>query len=54
MGELVLPLDSCFDSLTHLAYGDVRADQVVTPRYLEIRAKATKTDLFWHGVSIPL
>ena len=51
-GEVVIPSDSGFDSATHLAQGDVRVDSVVTPRYLEVTIKASKTDPFRRGVSV--
>ena len=51
-GEVVTPSDSSFDSSTNLAYGDVCVDNVVAPRYLEVKIKASKTDPFRRGVSV--
>lgn len=51
-GEVVTPSDSSFDSSTHLTYCDVRVDNVVTPQYLEVKIKASKTDPFRQGVSV--
>ena len=53
-GEIVVPSDQGFDGAIHLAYGDVRADNVVTPQYLEVRIKASKTDPFRKGVVVYL
>ena len=53
-GEVVVPSDSGFDKSTHLSMDDVRVDNTVDPRYLEIRIKASKTDPFRKGVSIYL
>ena len=52
VGEIVIPSDSRFDPSSHLAFGDVRVDNVVTPHYLEVRIKAAKTDPFRQGVSV--
>ena len=51
-GEVVIPSDSTFDPSAHLAYGDVRVDNVASPQYLEVRIKASKTDPFRLGVSV--
>ena len=51
VGEIVVPSDQGFDGEIHLAYGDVRADNVVTPQYLEVRIK---TDPFRKGVLVYL
>ena len=42
--EVVTPSDSSFDSSTHLMYGDIRVDNMVTLQYLEVKIKASKTD----------
>ena len=52
VGEIVVSSDCRFDPSSHLAFGDVCVDNVVTPRYLEVRIKASKTDPFWQGVSV--
>ena len=51
-GEVVIPSDAGFDSATHLAQGDIPVDSVVTPQYLEVTIKASKTDPFCQGVSV--
>ena len=51
VGEIAVPSDFRFDPSSHLAFVDVCADNVVTPHYLEVRIKASKTDPFWQGVS---
>jgi len=53
-GEVVVPSDATFDPTWHLAYGDVKVDNVKAPRVLEVRIKASKTDPFRKGVSIYL
>ena len=53
-GEVVVPSESGFDPSSHLAYGDVQADNLSTPQFLEVRIKASKTDPFRHGVSVNL
>ena len=51
-GEVVVPSASNYDPAVHLSHGDVRAENTASPRYLEIRIKASKTDPFRKGVSI--
>ena len=51
VGEIIVPSNSRFDPSSHLAFGDVCIDNVVTLHYLEVRIKASKTDPFWQGVS---
>ena len=46
VGEIVVPSDSHFDPSSQLAFGDVHVNNVVTPHYLEVRIKASKTDPF--------
>jgi len=45
-GEVVVPADSEYDRTVHLSYGDVQVDSTVDPKYLEIRIKVSKIDLF--------
>lgn len=51
-GEVVILSSKGFDPTTHLAYGDVQVDSVVTPWYLEVTIKASKTEPFRKGVSV--
>ena len=51
-GEVVIPTDSAFDPTTHLAYGDIRVDSTVSPTYLEVKLKSSKTDPFRMGATI--
>ena len=51
-GEVVVPSDRAFKPTVHLAYADVRIDSQVSPRMLEVRLKASKTDPFQRGVTI--
>jgi len=53
-GEVVVPSEGGFDPSSHLAYGDVRANNLSTPQFLEVWIKASKTDPFRHGVSVYL
>ena len=53
-GEVVVPSDTAYDSSLHLSVGDVLVDNVLAPRYLEVRVNASKTDLFRRGVSVYL
>lgn len=46
------PSDATFVPAWHLAYGDVKVDNVRAPRVLEVRIKASKTDPFRKGVSV--
>ena len=51
-GEIVVPSDAEYDRTVHLSVDDVLVDNVVTPQWLEIRIKASKTDRFRKGVSV--
>ena len=53
-GEVVIPSDTTFDAEAHLAYGDVRVNDVASPQFLEVCLKASKTDPFQLGVSVYL
>ena len=53
-GEIVVPSDSGFDHSVHMAFGDVRVDSRLTPIYLVVNLKASKTDPFRQGVQIYL
>ena len=48
----MVPSDLSFESDVHLAYGDVRVDDVSSPSYVEVYLKASKTDPFRLGVSV--
>ena len=51
-GKVVVPSDRTFDPAVHLAYADIRIDSQVSPRMLEVRLKASKTDPFQRRVTI--
>ena len=53
-GEVVVPSDSSFDQQVHLAFGDVRVNDVSAPSFLVVTLKASKTDPFRLGVSVYL
>ena len=53
-GEVVVPSVSEYDPAVHLSVGDVRVDSTSAPQYLEVRIKASKTDLFRKGVLVYL
>ncbi len=45
-GELTVSSDSCFDSSSHLAWGDVGVDDPTALTVLNIKLKAFKTAMF--------
>ena len=53
-GEIVVLSDAEYDASVHLSYGDVKADSVQKPSYLEVAIKASKTDPFRKGVKVYL
>ena len=53
-GEIVIPSDSTFEHGVHLAYRDVRVNDAVQPRFVEVHLKALKADPFHLGVSVYL
>ncbi len=46
------PTESSFDQDTNLTFGDVRVDSLLNPQYVEVRLKASKTDIFRKGVTV--
>ena len=48
----MVPSDLAYDKNAHLSIDDVLVDNVSSPRWLEIRIKASKIDPFRKGVSI--
>jgi len=52
IGELTVPTDDGYDTLSHLSWGDVMVDNPTRPSRMEVRIKASKTDPFRQGVSI--
>ena len=48
----MVPSDADYDMKVHLSIDDVLVDNVMSPKWLEIRIKASKTDPFRKGVSI--
>ena len=53
-GEVVVPDVSSFDPSVHLSEGDVSVDSRDRPSVLEVRIKASKTDVFRKGVTVVL
>jgi hypothetical protein len=51
-GEIVVPSDTEYDKSAHLLVEDVLVDNVMSPKWLENRIKASKTDPFRKGVSV--
>ena len=52
IGELTVPTDNGYDASCHLSWGDVMVDDPLRPSRLEVRIKASKTDLFRQGISL--
>ena len=46
MGEAVVPSAAAYDPDVHLSKADVKADSRSKPSYIEVRIKASKTDVF--------
>ena len=53
-GEVVVPDASSFDPSVHLSEGDVSVDSRDRLSVLEVRIKASKTDVFRKGVTVVL
>ncbi len=53
-GEVVVPSAKSFDPEVHLCSGDVNVDSRESPSYLEVKIKASKTDIFCKGVTVVL
>ena len=45
-GKITVPLESAYDSSTHLNMSDVSVNSVVNPSVVKVQIKASKTDLF--------
>ena len=54
MGEAVVPSNSSYDPEVHLSVGDIKINDRKKPSFLEVRIKASKTDVFRRGVTIYL
>ena len=54
MGEDVVPSNSSYDPEVHLTVGDIKINDRKKPSFLEVRIKASKTDVFRRGVTIYL
>ena len=55
MGEAVVPSAALYDPEVHLSSeADVRIDNRTKPSYIEVRVKASKTDVFHKGITIYL
>ena len=53
-GEIVVPSATTYNPAVHLSYGNVKADNIATPQYIEVVIKALKTDPFRKGVTVYL
>ncbi len=51
-GEITVPTVQGFDQATHLAWGDVAADNQTHPLTLKVRLKKSKTDQLGAGVDV--
>lgn len=51
-GEVTAPSETGYDPDLHLSFGDVRVDNYVQPKYIEVHLKASKTDPFRKGVTV--
>ena len=51
-GEVVSPSERTYDSQSHMCFEDIRVDNRAAPSFLQVQIKASKTDLFCHGVTI--
>ena len=54
MGEVVVPFVGAYDPDVHLSEADVKVDSRSKPSYIEVRIKASKTDVFRKGIIIYL
>ena len=52
--EATVPIQTSFDPSVHLSITDVMLGSQTTPKVIMIRIKASKTDLFREGTTIPL
>ena len=53
-GEVVVPSDSAFDPSVHLSITDISMGSRSSPTYIAVNIEASKTDPFWHGMTIYL
>ena len=53
-GEIVIPSEASYDLAYHLSYGDVKIDSTSSPSFVQVKIKASKTDVFRKGVSVYL
>ena len=54
MGQVVVPSNSSYGPEVHLSVGDIKVNDRKKPSFLEVRIKASKTDVFRRGVTIYL
>ena len=54
MEEAVVPSATAYDQDVHLSEADVKANSRSKPSYIEVRIKASKTDVFRKGVTVYL
>ena len=50
----MVPSVALYDPEVHLNEADVSMDSRTKPSYIEVRIKASKTDVFWRGVTVYL
>ena len=51
-GEITIPNLHSYDPTVHLNFTDIATDNLLPPKIIQIKIKASKTDPFRHGVSI--
>ena len=51
-GEVVAPSDRTYDAQSHLCFDDIQVDNRASPKLIQVRIKASKTDPFRHGVTL--
>ena len=51
-GELTVPDDTGYDANVHMGVADIAVDDSVSPSFVRVRIKQSKTDPFRHGVEL--
>ena len=52
-GEVVVPSQGQYNAEVHLSIDDVKLDSRIKASCLTVQIKASKTDVFWKGSSVP-